>query len=263
MQFVQFAITHLLVLLATQTSVETKEIAIQCSLLEEKYEDMIEEPSSDYDHDDTDEEFVPSPISTDGHDCSEPEPMETDNEHISLQFEPKYIVFWSLLMSLFSWIHCPNCGSLDISYGKLFEQGTQVTIYIKCNSCPMKTNQSTWTSQPRVGQFAAGNILLSAAILFSGSSPKKVLRTLQHMGLKSISTRTYHRHQSVVLHPAVNYVWDHHQTAIIAALKDHTRIVLGGDGKADSPGHSAKYGTYTLMDLTSNKVVDVQLVQVK
>uniref|UniRef100_A0AAV2LZS8 Uncharacterized protein n=1 Tax=Knipowitschia caucasica TaxID=637954 RepID=A0AAV2LZS8_KNICA len=31
--------------------------------------------------------------------------------------------------------------------------------------------------------------------------------------------------------------------------------------RADSPGHSAKYGSYTMMDLKSNKVVDIQLVQ--
>ena len=37
--------------------------------------------------------------------------------------------------------------------------------------------------------------------------------------------------------------------------------MLAGDGRADSPGHSAKYGSYTLIEL-SNKVVDFQLVQV-
>uniref|UniRef100_A0AAV2JS75 Uncharacterized protein n=1 Tax=Knipowitschia caucasica TaxID=637954 RepID=A0AAV2JS75_KNICA len=31
--------------------------------------------------------------------------------------------------------------------------------------------------------------------------------------------------------------------------------------RADSPGHSAKYGSYTLMELESEKVLDIQLVQ--
>ena len=30
----------------------------------------------------------------------------------------------------------------------------------------------------------------------------------------------------------------------------------------DSPGYSAKYGSYSLMDLGTNKVIDLQLVQV-
>ncbi|KAL0993872.1 hypothetical protein UPYG_G00114980 [Umbra pygmaea] len=31
--------------------------------------------------------------------------------------------------------------------------------------------------------------------------------------------------------------------------------------RADSPGHSAKYGSYTLMHMDSNSIVDLQLVQ--
>ena len=39
-------------------------------------------------------------------------------------------------------------------------------------------------------------------------------------------------------------------------------MVLGGDGKCDSPGHSAKYGTYSFMDVESEKIVDFAVVQV-
>ncbi|KAJ4937706.1 hypothetical protein JOQ06_002338 [Pogonophryne albipinna] len=38
-------------------------------------------------------------------------------------------------------------------------------------------------------------------------------------------------------------------------------LVLGGDGRADSPGHCAKFGSYTMLELHANVVVDVQLVQ--
>ena len=51
------------------------------------------------------------------------------------------------------------------------------------------------------------------------------------------------------------------QTALLAALGGST-VVLGGAGRADSPGHSAKYGSYTMVELQSNKVIDIQLVQV-
>ena len=39
-------------------------------------------------------------------------------------------------------------------------------------------------------------------------------------------------------------------------------LTVGGDGRADSPGHSAKYGSYSLLDLDYMLVIDVQLVQV-
>ena len=37
---------------------------------------------------------------------------------------------------------------------------------------------------------------------------------------------------------------------------------LGGDGRSDSPGHSAKFGSYALMDMEHNTILDVKLVQV-
>ena len=39
-------------------------------------------------------------------------------------------------------------------------------------------------------------------------------------------------------------------------------INLNGDGHCDSPGHNAKYGTYTLMHNDSSKVVAFSVVQV-
>ena len=40
-------------------------------------------------------------------------------------------------------------------------------------------------------------------------------------------------------------------------------VTLGGDGRADSPGHSAKYGTYTIIDLDYMQIADIRMVQVK
>lgn len=37
---------------------------------------------------------------------------------------------------------------------------------------------------------------------------------------------------------------------------------LAGDGRADSPGFSAKFGTYSLLDLDSGKIIHFELVQV-
>ena len=45
-------------------------------------------------------------------------------------------------------------------------------------------------------------------------------------------------------------------------LKSKDEVTLLGDGRCDSPGHSAKYGTYTLMEESSGKVVDTTVVSV-
>ena len=39
-------------------------------------------------------------------------------------------------------------------------------------------------------------------------------------------------------------------------------LITGGDGRADSPGHSAKYESYSVIDLRTNKVLHIDLVQV-
>ena len=37
-------------------------------------------------------------------------------------------------------------------------------------------------------------------------------------------------------------------------------LILCGDGRNDSPGYSAQYCTYSLMDITSNKIVALEVV---
>lgn len=110
----------------------------------------------------------------------------------------------------------------------------------------------------------AGNILLSAAILFSGALPTKVLRVFRDMGCATIAERTFFEHQTKYLHLAISAVWEKHQAMLLTELRQEKRaLVVGGDGRADSPGHSAKFGSYTTMELKKQIVVDVQLVQVK
>ena len=46
-------------------------------------------------------------------------------------------------------------------------------------------------------------------------------------------------------------------------MKSKDGVILGGDMRADSPGHNAKYGSYTVMDIETGNVIDVQLVQVR
>ena len=58
-------------------------------------------------------------------------------------------------------------------------------------------------------------------------------------------------------------MWETKQSALLAQCRAvGTQLTIGGDGRADSPGHPAKYGSYGIIDLITNKVIDMQLVQV-
>ena len=39
-------------------------------------------------------------------------------------------------------------------------------------------------------------------------------------------------------------------------------LILSGDAPSDSPGHCAKYNSYTMLESRINRVIDMQLVQV-
>ena len=98
-------------------------------------------------------------------------------------------------------------------------------------------------SQPSVRNIPAGNILLSAAILFSGATPGKVLRLLNHMQVACISDITYYCHQSRFLEPAVFAVWEVKQLRLFAECRTKgDSLNIEGDGRADSlqsMGHMA------------------------
>ena len=39
-------------------------------------------------------------------------------------------------------------------------------------------------------------------------------------------------------------------------------LILSGDARSDSPGHCAKYNSYTMLESRINHVIDMQLVRV-
>ena len=51
-------------------------------------------------------------------------------------------------------------------------------------------------------------------------------------------------------------MWEYQRESLLEQLKCmEDGLAFGGDGHADSPGHSAKYGFYTVLELSLNKVV--------
>lgn len=84
-----------------------------------------------------------------------------------------------------------------------------------------------------------------------------------YLGLATVSKTTFHRHLSLYLEPTVMTLWSRKQQALIdTVLEQSGPVILGGDMRADSPGHCAKYGSYTMMDLVHNRIIDIQLIQV-
>ena len=174
----------------------------------------------------------------------------------SYHSDRKYIVFENCLEELMS--VCLKCGDqCTVTTQSLV--GSMVTMKATCHCgfCRL------WNSQPLHGKMPLGNLILTAGVLFSGSSPSKIVQFFSHVGVQFLSLRTYNSIQSAYVVPSVKEVWKTHQEQIFASyMYQGKQLTLGGDGRCDSPGYCAKYGSYSCMDLESNKILDLQLVQV-
>jgi len=165
----------------------------------------------------------------------------------------KYLVFENQINKLFKF--CPDCGSNITSTNK-YITGTMLSVSYTCQL----GHNNTWHSQTSIRRMPAGNLLLSAAILLSGSTYSKAAQMLNILHMPILSESEFYRIQNTYLNPTINDYWTMHQTAILSVLSDTQKLRLCGDARSDSPGYSAKYTSYTLMDMTTSLIVDQQLV---
>ena len=166
-------------------------------------------------------------------------------------------MYESRLLTLFD--SCPSCAN-PTSRNIQHVHGSMVKIVQECGVCQYRRD---WCSQPDVNGKPAGNLLISSAILFSGSIPSKVLRVFKFLNMACISLSTFILHQRFYLYPVIAHSWNMHQQYYFRdVIEANDKVNLAGDGRADTPGHSAKYGAYSMLDLDEGVVVSVQLVQV-
>ncbi|XP_072010875.1 uncharacterized protein [Engystomops pustulosus] len=173
--------------------------------------------------------------------------------------ERKLLIFESCLDQLLYKVKCQkyiNCASLVEHVTKKFD-GSYCLIRAKCSKGHAFNIMET---QPKIGQYASGNLLLASAILFSGLNFQKIKEFLTLLGVVNISETTYYRYQSLFLFPAIDISWKKEQSQLFNNLQGKN-VCISGDGQCDSPGHSAKYCIYTLMDCVTENIVDFEVNQ--
>ena len=105
--------------------------------------------------------------------------------------------------------------------------------------------------------------MLSGAILFTGNTFLQVSEIASTINLAFLSKSDYHKWQKKHLFPVINDLWQQEKAAVLTDLINSNSVTLLGDGRCDSPGYSAKYGTYTMMDKESEKIVNFEVSHVK
>jgi len=228
---------------------------VTCQITRNPSDFNIQDEESDGDDSEWDDDLV----------MKREDPEEVKKEHMNwldencgdIQEERKFIVFESKMKELFArYVRCPNCGK-NVQAAKLTTKGSVATI--DCHGCCEQTVH--WQTQPFVRSMGAGNLLLSAGILFTGNDFSNFASIAKATNLQIFSQRNFTSTQKKYLFPVVNKNFKEHQEEVLNDVRN-TEVVAGGDGRCDSPAHSAKYGTYSIVDTNNSKVLDFLLVQV-
>ncbi|KAK3107625.1 hypothetical protein FSP39_018614 [Pinctada imbricata] len=106
----------------------------------------------------------------------------------------------------------------------------------------------------------AGNLLTAAALLFTGCSFSQMKHFADTLNLRFFNSATYNKIQGD-LFKVVNEAWLLEREKVQKEV-ENKMLWLAGDGRCDSPGFSAKYGTYTLLDQETGKIVDFDVIHV-
>lgn len=90
-------------------------------------------------------------------------------------------------------------------------------------------------------------------ILFLGLPTEKTLRMFKFLNVACVSRSAFYRHTTAYITPTIVQCWKNEQNTLCQQLKDTGKpLILTGDGRCDSPGHSAKFGSYTVIEQTIN-----------
>ena len=104
--------------------------------------------------------------------------------------------------------------------------------------------------------------MLASALLLSGNSYTKVGLMFNFCNLQYFSSVLFNQYQQLYIIPAINEFWEQHKQHVWEN-KRGTETVLSGDGRNDSPGHSAQYCTYSLADMEDKSILQMNILDVR
>ena len=107
-----------------------------------------------------------------------------------------------------------------------------------------------------------GNLFVTTSIAFIGINYAKFEQSVKFLNLNSISDMLFYHLRHDVVFPVVVKKWKQQRKQMLQLLKQQEKLVLVGDGRCNSPGHSAKYCMYTFMEANTGNVVDTVVAAV-
>lgn len=161
-------------------------------------------------------------------------------------------------MFLFKFVVCQTCQSpIDTDDIKTTVNSSCLTAQFTC----LNSHTFSWQSQPFIGRQPVRNILMTAATYLSGNNYSTISNFFETLNLKFISRSVFYDIANSYVIQSINTFWIKQQQ-ILLRIMGGKKLCLVGDGKCDSPGYSAKYSTYTLMEASTSAILDFNVVHV-
>ena len=174
---------------------------------------------------------------------------------VDLEKGTKLIVFWSCLMTLLN--VCQICCQ-PAKISRVFVKGTKVIVDTLCEL----KHKFSWHSQPNQNCRAEGNVSLAASIFLSGGTFERINDLFKIARIPFFSHTTFYKIQKKLILPAIHRVFTTQRQLLYDDARERGKIDFLGDGRCDSPGYNAKYGTYTVMDSNTGMILDMHVSHV-
>ncbi|XP_062600602.1 uncharacterized protein LOC134262243 [Saccostrea cucullata] len=168
-----------------------------------------------------------------------------------------FLVYLSQLHTLAEVRVLPNCQLKGCKKPVHLEKAVVGSaLYFKWN-CSDGHQAQQWCSQPVLNRgMHLGDLTLSSSILLSGSNFQKVSMMAKFMKLPIVSKNSFYKMQRTYLIPAVDEFWTEHQETVFNQFQGRAITILG-DGRMDSPGHTAQYCSYTFMEYDTKTILHI------
>ena len=174
----------------------------------------------------------------------------------------KCIVFTDTLMLLITSLHGSVCKRQDCGRPLVYRKTYVGTCLVVSWGCQSGHVGGRWAAQPSCNLIRAGNLSLASALLLSGNSYTKVGLMFNFCNLQYFSSTLFNQYQQLYIIPAINEFWEQHKQQAWHE-KTGKDVILSGDGRNDSPGHSAQYCTYSLADMEDRTILQMNVVDVR
>lgn len=135
-------------------------------------------------------------------------------------------------------------------------QTVSSAIYLKW-VCEKGHIANKWCSQPHLNRgLHSIDALLSTAIIASGNNFQKMAMFAKFQKLPFPSQSSFGKLQRTFVLPSIDQIWETNQNEILTEFQGKNLVILG-DGRINSPGHSAQYCNYTFMENSTHKILHI------